>query len=681
MSSPNKRLIGALVFFIWTAFIIAAFYVTQKPDFFTVIDGIANTFWVLAVWVLLTINGAVIGNFLLHRLPKINIRPVERILLSAGLGLGLLGLAGFILGVLGWTHPAVLIGIQVSMFLLFWGRKGFHAVKSDLQSFAKKWRAGMAVTPAWIKVALFATLLFAFILALAPPGEAFDALFYHLVGPERFLSGEGMQPSSVPHFWFPALPEGVFLWAQGMGSVRTTQLLHLTWAVLGILLLWNWVTDIWDEKIAQSTLVILISMPSLYLLASWAYTDFALTFYGLVVLFGVYKAFESGESDHQTGWIIIAGVAASMSMGVKYTSFLVPVSGVLLIVWWQRKNLGAAVKASLIFSLMALFIAAPWYIRSWIVMGNPFYPFVFGGLYWDAFRADWYSASGTGIGLNLKELFLLPINATLGHRDANFYDGRIGPLYLVLAPPTIYALLVSKKYSKQQKNTLFAVSLFFLLTIAAWIFGVVNSAALWQTRLLFPALIPFALPTALGLQAIHKLDISHLRISFIFKFIVIAVICINIINAGLFVIIRNPIAYAAGQETQEAYLEKVQPAYAQAIRLLEQTPKDAKIYFLFEPRSYYLSRNVQPDPILDSFAHNLFLYSGPDEVLQTWRSNGFSHILIYRRGVDFLIENNMEIFTSEHQAALEYLIQNHLDLVSTTEDGAYELYEIIQRNE
>jgi hypothetical protein len=676
MSSNSKRLLGALAFFIWMAFVVAAFYVTQKPAFIGVINGIVDTLWTLVVWVLLLVNAAGIGRALIQKLPRMDVRPPERLLLGTGIGLGLLGLAGFILGVIGWTHPVLLVGFQVTLALLLWWRKILQSVWEDGRQLVAEWRVGMATAPLWLKIALGCTLSFAFLLTLTPPAEAFDALFYHLVGPERFLHGLGMQPSSVPHFWFPALPEGVFLWAQGLMSVRTTQLLHFAWAVLGALLLWYWAKDVWDAKTGLATCVILLSMPSLYLLASWAYTDFALTFYGLAALYGVYKACSNQDEVPTTGWIVMAGIAAGMAMGVKYTSFLVPVTGVLLLLWWQRRNLGFAVRSGFIFSLAAVAIAFPWYLRSWIVMGNPFFPFAFGGLYWDAFRTDWYAEHGSGIGWDLKEIFLLPLNATLGHRDANYYDGRIGPLYLTLAPLTIYVLLTSKRLIRRQRRILFAIALFALLSVLTWVSGVVNSAALWQTRLLFPALIPFALPTALGLVAVKKLDTSHLRVSFIFNFVVIAVVAITLIDAGLNVLLRNPLAYAAGIETQEAYLEKVQPSYAHMLQLLEQAPDDAKIYSLFEPRSYYTPRDMNPDSILDNFSHDLYLYGNIDAVLQAWLSEGYTHVLVYRRGVDFISENRPNLFTPEQHSALDHLIQNRLTSIGTTEDSAYELYKI-----
>jgi hypothetical protein len=675
MTTNTKRLIGALAFFIWTAFVVAAFYVVQKPALMAGISGIADTAWSLIIWALLVINGTGIGNFLLRQIPRLPIHAVERLLISAGIGLGLLGLAGFLLGLLGLVHPGLLISIQVGVFLLLWWQKYLHTILDDLRQFVFHWRISMTTTPLWIKIAMGVTFLFAFLMALAPPGEAFDALFYHLPRTERILNGTGLQPSSVPHFWFPALPEDVFLWAQGMGSVRATQLLHLTWAILGILLLWYWAAKVWDIKTAQASLIIIISMPSLYLLASWAYTDFALTFYGLTTIYGIYKAHENDGEYPSTGWVIIAGIAAGMAMGVKYTSFMVPVTGVLLLIWWQRRKPGTALKLSLTFGGIALLIAAPWYLRSWAVMGNPFYPFVFGGKYWDAFRADWYAQSGSGIGWDIFELLLLPFNATLGHRDANYYDGRIGPLYLILAPLTLWVLFATRQSFRQQGKTLIAITLFAVLSMVAWGFGVINSSALWQTRLLYPALIPFALPTALGWLAVKKLDTPHLRISFIFNFVVIAIVTITLIDAGRSVIMRNPLAYAVGAETQESYLAKVQPSYAQAVELIQDSPEDAKIYALYEPRNYYMPRDIQPDPILDNFAHDVFLYGDPNEVLASWQDEGYTHVLIYRHGIDFLIENDARRLSPQHLSALDYL-QNKLIFVGSTADGSYELYAI-----
>ena len=207
--------------------------------------------------------------------------------------------------------------------------------------------------------------------------------------------------------------------------------------------------------------------------------------------------------------------------------------------------------------------------------------------------------------------------------------------------------------------------------------GVISSAALWQTRLLFPALIPFALPTALGWSALRRLDTPHLSISFLVNLIVGGVVAVTLMEAGIGIVQRNPLAYALGLETRDAYLKKVQPFYAQAIELVASAPEDAKIYALLEPRSYYFPREVQPDPILDNFAHDLYIFGSPEAVAQFWQEAGYTHVLLYRRGLDFMLENDPDNFSPEFQAALDEVIRAHLNLIGTISGGAYDLYEIV----
>jgi hypothetical protein len=109
---------------------------------------------------------------------------------------------------------------------------------------------------------------------------------------------------------------------------------------------------------------------------------------------------------------------------------------------------------------------------------------------------------------------------------------------------------------------------------------------------------------------------------------------------------------------------------------MESTPPNASLYFLFEPRSYGAARQVQVDPILDNFAHDWFVHGDAELLVQDWRTRGYTHVLIFRRGVEFLSGNSSGSFKPEYQDALEHIIANHLTLVETTPDGSYELYRI-----
>ena len=128
--------------------------------------------------------------------------------------------------------------------------------------------------------------------------------------------------------------------------------------------------------------------------------------------------------------------------------------------------------------------------------------------------------------------------------------------------------------------------------------------------------------------------------------------------------------------SKEEYIRKVQPAYAQVVELINHTPEDAKIYMLFEPRSYYIDRVVQTDLILDNFAHDYYLYGDPEKIWRAWQSEGYTHVVLFRQGLDFLTKTEPKRYPQEMMAALNALTLEYLEPVSKTEYGSYELYEI-----
>ncbi|HXQ35408.1 MAG TPA: hypothetical protein VN843_15425, partial [Anaerolineales bacterium] len=310
-----------------------------------------------------------------------------------------------------------------------------------------------------------------------------------------------------------------------------------------------------------------------------------------------------------------------------------------------------------------------------IVMGNPFYPFIFGGRYWDSFRAEWYAGAGTGIGWDVRQIISLPLTVILGYRDQTFFDGRMGPLFLILAPFTLWILFSRARQDSEQGLSLQAIGMFAALSFAAWTLGVINSLGLWQSRLLFSALIPFAIPTALGWHELKRFDTSGLKISFLVNVVIVLVITLTVYDNAMFVLGRNPLTVAFGLQSREGYIARINPSYAALMQAMTELPADAYVYSLLEPRSYGLPRRTQPDAINYNFAHDLYLYETPSEIIRHWKLEGYTHVVVYERGVNIGAENPSDEMTSIRQEALRQTLAM-LELLSQTPDKVYTIYRI-----
>jgi hypothetical protein len=666
-----KRRFVSLSFLLWTGILISAYYIVQKPNLLNALPGLADTLWTLIVASLLLFNAYGCGTRLLHWLGLKSVDGVDRLLLGGGIGLGILGLLGLGFSAAQLASETTLSTFQVGLALFFVFRNDVQKLRDDLKTLAANWNLSFSQYSRLSKLAVILPFVFSFLLTLVPPFEAFDALLYHLTQPARVLQDGGLQAIDIAHFWFPNLTENVYLWALAMRSERAAQIIHLAWGTLSALLLWRWAVRIWDIEIGRKTLLLLAAVPSLPMLASWAYADMALVFYATAAL----HALTFYESTKSLSWLRVAGVMAGLAMAVKYTSFTVPLTCGLLILFWRRKSFSQAVLRAAQFSFIALIAALPWYARNAVIMGNPFYPFVCGGRYWDSFRAEWYAGGGTGIGWDPLQLLLLPVNAVLGYRDQNFFDGRIGPLFLILAPFALWILISCSRQDTERGLSLQTIGLFSAFGFAAWAVGVINSSALWQARLLLPALIPFAIPTALGWDSLTRLDAPNFRISFLSNAVIAIIITLTVFDNGVIVLQRNPLAVAFGAQSRGQYIARINPSYAALMQILDELPAEAQVYSLFEPRSYGLPRQTQPDAINFNFAHDLHVYRTPSEIIQHWKTEGYTHVVVYERGLGFMAVGAPDKVTPATQDALRQTLAK-LELIHETPDKVYTIYRI-----
>jgi hypothetical protein len=666
--------------------------------------------------------------------------PIEMFVLGTGLGLGGLGLLGLGLGLLRLFQPVVMVGITIVLSVI--------AAPQLLQFYRRlrRWRS-TNLPNRWIVAYLSISGLLALLIALTPPTD-WDGLFYHLTGPKLYLeTGQITGGFDVPHFNFPSLMEMLFAWAMLLRGDIAAKLIHAGYALLLAGLVYIASRRLFSPKAAWPSLLIFAGMPMVGTLAGWAYNDLALAFYQLATVYAIGNwRMENGEwrmeNDNTQNsakgtqaipktqnskpkiqnlhWLILSGVFAGLAMGLKYTSFVTPLVIVGFILWSgfrraeEQGNRGAeeqgrfltphsslfslhpsrntqyAIGGIFIFSLTTFFTASPWYLKNWAFTGNPVYPFlssVFGGQFWDTFRAEWYAAAGSGIGWRPTTLLALPWLLTLGIRDANFWDGRTGPLLLLFLPPillySVYPHFLTQnsklKTQNSNKERPFAYNLLLIYALAHfafWTLGVIWSRSLWQSRLLLPGLVGLVPLAGWVWVNLPAFDLPNFSIS---RFVNIAVglaLILTLVDTTLLTLKINPIPYLVGLETRaENLTRRLGAHYAAMQQINTQLPAEAKILFLWEPRSYYCRRDCRPDSILDTFPHLVYRYGSAGAIAQSWREAGVSHVLIHRAGLNFILNDSPE---TVDQAVLRQLESQYLDELFDVA-GAYQVYAVRSR--
>ncbi|HEX6386223.1 MAG TPA: hypothetical protein VF177_16245, partial [Anaerolineae bacterium] len=373
--------------------------------------------------------------------------------------------------------------------------------------------------------------------------------------------------------------------------------------------------------------------------------------------------------------LILAGTLCGLAMGLKYTSFVAPLVLAGMIAWQYRASLLGTVRPLLLFALPAALVASPWYIKNWVFTGNPIYPFVFGGLFWDEFRAAAYAGSGTGLGFDPIALLRLPHDLTLALHDAS-QDGPTGPLFLIFLP-----WLLFYAFSRLSRETPLAFRLLLLFALAQyafWTVGVIFSAGLWQSRLLLPALVALCPALAWLLQDLKRFDHPQFSLQRFLTMVIGLGLTLNLVGQLLAWLPSAPLAYVVGTDTGEEVLLRHLGAHYQAMTFMnEQLPPDATIMFLWEPRSYYCDHDCRPDSILDTFGHLEYLYRTADDIAATWHQAGITHILLHQAGLDFVVAAGYERIAPHDITVLEQLQARHLEPVADWQ-GAYTLYELKQ---
>ena len=651
----------------WLFAVIVAYYVVHKPFDLPQVIAMAQVALDLALWAGLLAIAAGLGLRLLDPWPEL--RPAERAVFGVGLGLALVGYGVMGLGLAGILRPLLLgvLGASILVWMalrpqpvtLVW-RQSRHQLPTPDTRFERLLAAFV----------LFCLAL-AFVWSLAPP-YAFDAAVYHLRQPQLYLTHHSLfVPVDSAYVGFPGLMQMLFALTMALGGDSAPQLIHFTFLPLTILAASALGRRLWDIELTWPVAAILTAVPTLLLVSAWPYVDVAVIFYTLLL----FSALAIWLSDAHDRWLLMAAIMCGIIIETKYTALWYPLACLPLVLLRLRSDGWRPTLRRLAwFGLIIALVAAPWYVRNWLLTGNPVYPYLWGGVGWDPIRAAWWDRSGTGLAAHPWRLVIAPWEMTVyGVEGKEGYSATLGPLVLALLPGLI---ALWPGLSPRARRPLAWMGLFGGALYVAWLWGVARSLLLMQSRLLFPVLPLLALVAAFVLYRIEAMDRPAISVSWVAKAAVTLILVLNAFVLGTRFVRDSPLAPVLGVEPRVDYVARhMGTAYTAAIQQINMLPPTSRTIFLWEPRTYHCQGDCMPDSLYDNLVHFAIRYGGARRVSEEMGARGITHVLLNHKIMTLAVAAGGDPITPEHLDVLADMQDEFLTPIY--DDGvAYTLYQL-----
>ncbi|MEA2733850.1 MAG: hypothetical protein QOE14_301 [Humisphaera sp.] len=304
-----------------------------------------------------------------------------KLVTAVALGLGILGLATLLLGLVGGLNRPVafaLIGVGVVLGMMKLMRAGLTSERIG------EWLAAPAPW-AWLWLAAAPVFGLAILAALAPPGilwgdepHAYDVLEYHLQIPREWHEAGKIQ--RLDHNAFSYFPQGVevhYLLAMHLRGgpwqgMYLAQLMHAAMTLLSAAAVFGVALTVATRRQASIAAVAALTVPWIALLAPMAYNEGGLLLYGtLAIGWTLHTIRRTRPEDRRWHDVLLAAVFAGLACGTKLTA------GPLLLLGLPLAGFAAGLdwKRAITIAALGFVVFSPWAIRTFVWSGgNPVFP-------------------------------------------------------------------------------------------------------------------------------------------------------------------------------------------------------------------------------------------------------------------------------------------------------------------
>ena len=236
----------------------------------------------------------------------------ERLPFAASLGIGAFAYLGLALAMAGLYRPAVL-RLVVALVLLAAALAVARAAMEAAACNCLRHTCRAAQTRIWIACAALAVLC-AGVAALAPESQ-FDALWYHLAYPQRFL--EAGRLVDLPSDFVSLYPMTTELWfgyGLALGGATAATLLHFACLLLVAITTYELARRFARGASPWLAVALLVTIPTVIWEASTAYIDLALMLFVTLALYALLRYVESSRRQ----WLLLAALNLGFALASKH---------------------------------------------------------------------------------------------------------------------------------------------------------------------------------------------------------------------------------------------------------------------------------------------------------------------------------------------------------------------------
>ncbi|MCK5706930.1 MAG: glycosyltransferase family 39 protein [Candidatus Aureabacteria bacterium] len=429
---------------------------------------------------------------------------------------------------------------------------------------------------------ILTTIIITFIASSYPPYFS-DEIGYHLLNPKRFIEQKSIAIDiENPYTVFPISIELLYTYIMFLFGDQIPKLFHCFLNILSVILIYKIARKEFSQKAAITSACIFSITPVIAFYSSTAFITSGIIVFFLASFNFLFDYLQKGETKD----LLSLSACVFFLLTSHHSTIMFVLSYILCIILLSKrakqKVLPSAKKLILIIFLFVL-IALPFYLRNFILTGDPVYPVLASALKIDNWNSlvdytitkQFYFSKGYG--RSIKDLLLLPFHLTFDYKSFSTLDHAVGfgPLFLILLP------LLIVEYRKK-RSLLFTLSVIIIPFCTLFWFIFMPHFG----RFLFPVIALLSIPLGViltnslfpdGVQYFKKILLFSIIISMAINIITI-IQCLH--PSYLFLKIT-------GQFEKESFLKDVSGYGYISARLLDQSKKIGNIAYLKEFSPYH----------------------------------------------------------------------------------------------